>query len=589
MKTESQGPTNLNRSGAWLVLLACISCVQTQRANSADNPILLDPDILTLGNIPTLELTIPLENPIGAILSSKHHPLLRHADFSRVSDALIQIYTKNDFRPIWLTANRSAKNLQDLVGILSNAAADGLNPARYDAERLMEWIGDKNPAGSVIASYDVALTVSLLRYLRDLREGQVNPRDIQYSTHIAPKPPLDEAGLLNEHLESQTLTELVSQFEPNNKQYQRLKQILNGLQQLANRTEEDEFNPGRVLRPGDSHPQIGLLRQHLQAMGISMDAENADDKTYHNGLVVAVKKLQHQMGLKADGVIGPATAALFRQSPAEKIAQIELAMERARWIPDSSDGPMILVNIPAFELWAFNSADDLKPLNMKVIVGKSPDNQTPLLWEEMKYLEFMPYWNIPRTIYRKEILPKVAKNKAYLASQDIELVRHQLSEERGGVSYMRARQRPGKKNPLGRVKFMFPNTADVYLHDTPAKTAFNRSRRDLSHGCVRVSEPERLAAFVLGDQKGWGKEAIKQAMSAPKTRRVALKRAVPVLFYYGTTFVDHENQLRSYPDVYGLDEHLRNALNEIQGSLAVNANQGKPLVTQKIVEVAINP
>jgi murein L,D-transpeptidase YcbB/YkuD len=212
-----------------------------------------------------------------------------------------------------------------------------------------------------------------------------------------------------------------------------------------------------------------------------------------------------------------------------------------------------------------------------------------VLWEEMKYLEFMPYWNIPSTIFKKEILPKAANNQGYLASQDIELVKHQNSEEQGGGSYLRARQRPGKKNPLGRVKFVFPNTADVYLHDTPGHAAFNRPRRDLSHGCVRVSEPEQLAQFVLGDQQGWDKETIKQAMSAPKTRHVSLKRAVPVLFYYATTFVDHENQLRFYPDVYGQDEQLKKALDKIQAPDMVNASQNNQLAATKITAMLANP
>jgi murein L,D-transpeptidase YcbB/YkuD len=253
---------------------------------------------------------------------------------------------------------------------------------------------------------------------------------------------------------------------------------------------------------------------------------------------------------------------------------------------------MIVVNIPAFELWAFNSAKDASPLTMKVVVGKSPDNQTPVLWEEMKYLEFMPYWNIPKTIFEKEIRPKAVNNGGYLASHEIELIRHQNSEEQGGGSYIRARQRPGKKNPLGRVKFVFPNTADVYLHDTPGRSAFSRQRRDLSHGCVRVSEPEQLAEFVLGDQEGWGKDNIKLAMSTPKTRHVTLKRAVPVLFYYATTFVDHENQLRFYPDVYGQDELLKKALNKVQAPSAapavLNSSQSTQLGTGKSTAVAVN-
>ena len=561
-------------------MVACISYGATQAVLGADLPATsLDPIPSVIDSLPNAESIFPANNPIATILLSKQHPLLLRSDFSRVSEFVNQIYQSNNFQPIWLTPDRSEKNLQDLLSILNSAPNDALKPANYDTEHVSQWISTKDTEGEAVVSYDVALTICLTRYLHDLRQGQVDPSDVQYPVHIAPKPAIDIAALLKQHLSSQTLTELPKYFEPKAKQYQQLKQILNRSQQLGLKTGTSEFKPTKQLRPGYKHPQIIKLRERLKAIGALDNNNNTDEQTYDTELVAAVKKIQQQNNLKADGVIGTATAALFNPSHSEKIAQIELAMERARWIPDPTDGPMILVNIPAFELWAFNSIDDQNPLNMKVIVGKAPDKQTPLLWEEMKYLEFMPYWNIPKTIYEKEILPKAALNEGYLASQEIELVRHQNSEERGGGSYLRARQRPGKKNPLGRVKFVFPNTADVYLHDTPGQAAFNRQRRDLSHGCVRVAEPEQLAQFVLGDQSGWDKESIKQAMSAPKTRHVALKRAVPVLFYYATTFVDHENKLHFYPDIYGQDEQLKKALSKIQPPTAATTTRANQLAT----------
>jgi len=579
MITKSYARKASRPNRAWLALTAAMSFADMEAAFSADLPINPASETLStpaLDSTPAVLDLIPADNAIGAILLSKLNPLLLRSDFSRDSDTVNQIYQNSNFQPIWFSSNRSEKNLQDLASLLNNAPNDALNPANYDVDRIQDRINNQTADSTATAGYDVALTVSLVRYLHDLRHGQVDPRDIQYPLHSAPKPALDVAGLLKQHLAAQTLTEMAGQFEPKSQQYQRLKQILNHSQPVLNQTKPEEFKLTKELRPGEKNPQIANLRQRLQAMGVLDNNPAAETNTYDSDMVAAVKKLQQQQGLKANGVLGPATAALFKLASREKIAQIELAMERARWIPDAGDGPLIVVNIPAFELWAFNSAADTKPLNMKVVVGKYPDNQTPLLWEDMKYLEFMPYWNIPKSIFEKEIRPKAANNAGYLASKDIELVQHQNSEEHGGGSYIRARQRPGKQNPLGRVKFVFPNTADVYLHDTPGRAAFNRPRRDLSHGCVRVAEPEQLAAFVLGDQEGWDKESIKQAMSAPKTRHVTLKRSVPVLFYYATTFVDHENRLRFYPDVYGQDEVLKKALSKLQAPAAAAKVSSSP-------------
>jgi murein L,D-transpeptidase YcbB/YkuD len=253
----------------------------------------------------------------------------------------------------------------------------------------------------------------------------------------------------------------------------------------------------------------------------------------------------------------------------QRVEQIELAMERLRWLPELSTGKSIIVNIPAFQLWAF---DDIEQLNvdmptMRVVVGKALKTQTPVLMAEMRFVDFMPYWNVPYKIVNEEIVPKLLHNPGYLAAENMELVKDGKPVGFSGAAFsqlkqgsMGIRQRPGKKNALGKVKFIFPNRADVYLHDTPASSLFSRSRRDFSHGCVRVAHPERLAEFVLKEQAGWDTAAIEKAMKMTKSQRVFLKQPIPVLFFYTTAFFDQDDKLAFYSDIYGHDTVLLEAL-----------------------------
>ncbi|OAI02248.1 L,D-transpeptidase family protein [Methylomonas methanica] len=517
---------------------------------------------------------------IESLLASKQQPLLSQADFSQYSDALKQLYQMNANQPIWLGEGRSTKNREDALSLLSNAKADGLNPDAYEVERLRGYLQQAatlpHSATTALVSYDVALSIALVHYARDLHVGRVDPRDFDYPAQFAAKSASDVAVLLNQHIQQQTLAELPTALAPKFKQYQQLKTLLAAYRQQYTAAQMPKLLLAKSLRPGEQDAQLPELRRRLLALG-ELKAEDIvgagnTEMLYDAAATEAVKRLQQQQGLKADGVIGKQTLALLNQTPADKIAMLELAMERLRWMPELPEGPRIFVNIPAFQLWAFNSRDDEQPLTMKVIVGKAEKNQTPVLWEEMKYLEFMPYWNIPKSIMDKEMLPKLMSDDEFLANQDIELVGRYADddEEENQDSIVdeiksgrvRARQRPGSNNPLGRVKFIFPNKADVYLHDTPGKAAFNRDRRDLSHGCVRVAEAEKLAEFVLGDQSEWDQQTIQQAMAGPKTQRVTLKKSIPVLFFYTTVFVGLDDKPRFYPDIYGQDELLQTALSK---------------------------
>ncbi|MGR9014715.1 MAG: L,D-transpeptidase family protein, partial [Gammaproteobacteria bacterium] len=349
--------------------------------------------------------------------------------------------------------------------------------------------------------------------------------------------------------------------------------------QLAVNTPPLTLDIKKTLRPGNSHPQIDELRRFLIAIGDLPEDKTAPTATkpalYTEPVVTGVKSFQKRHGLSADGNIGKNTVAALNEPLNHRVVQIELAMERLRWLPKFNTGASIIVNIPAFQLWAFDSIDqaDANPLNMNVIVGKALKHKTPVLMAEMHYIDFMPYWNVPYNITKKEILPKLTQNFNYLNEENMELVSvHHNSENSTALNEdtlsllkqgkLRIRQRPGRKNALGKIKFIFPNKNDVYLHDTPSNSLFSRSRRDFSHGCVRVANPQKLAEFALKNQDGWNPETIKIAMNTPKNRRVFLKKPIPVLFFYTTAFFDQFDNLEFYPDIYGHDAVLLKALSK---------------------------
>jgi murein L,D-transpeptidase YcbB/YkuD len=508
---------------------------------------------------------------IADLVTNPINPLLKDRNFSKFVDEFKMLYESNQYQLLWTNSNSDQQQLQTALDLLANANAQGLNPIDYDVQTLKNELINLSSAQSQQRIYfDAALSVALIRFSHDLHEGRVTPQTLNYSWKFSDIPPLNTAEAIRLAISQNTLAQLPDKLEPKVKQYQLLKARLAEFRRQSVHSDAEILNVSKTLRPNDSFPQLDLLKQRLQDLGAwpeSSEANPTQLSNYQGALVEGIKKLQREHGLQADGIIGRDTAALLTQNHADKIKQIELTMERLRWLPRDLSGPLILVNIPAFELSAFNSLDQERTLNMKVIVGKAPDNQTPMLFEDMEYIEFKPYWNIPKSIMDKEILPKLMSNWNYLQNQNIELVQRGNGSDSVENIFddlrqgrVRARQKPGSKNPLGKVKFVFPNKADVYLHDTPSHNLFARDRRDFSHGCVRVAEAEKLAEFVLSFQSGWDSNSIKTAMEGSKTQRVRLKQAIPVLFFYTTSFVDENNRLHFYHDIYGQNEALEKAL-----------------------------
>jgi L,D-transpeptidase YcbB len=310
----------------------------------------------------------------------------------------------------------------------------------------------------------------------------------------------------------------------------------------------------------------------LRLLGDLPDGAVAENSSIYNGpLVDAVKHFQARHGLGPDGRLGTQTLKQLNMPLSFRVEQLRLTLERWRWVPYQFPRPPIVVNIPEFRLRTYNQ-DGTIDLMMNVIVGKAYRHETPVFERDMKYVVFRPYWNVPPSILRSEIVPAIRKDRDYIAKKNYEAITPQGSVVTSGTisddilqqlsaGKLMVRQTPGPTNALGLVKLMFPNEYNVYLHSTPSQQLFSQTRRDFSHGCIRVEKPAELAAWVLRDKPEWSLEQVRAAMQTGKDNmQVNLTNPVPVLIIYGTAVVDQQNEVHFFDDIYGYDADLEKVL-----------------------------
>ncbi|CUI03106.1 L,D-transpeptidase family protein [Massilia antarctica] len=489
-------------------------------------------------------------------------------------DWLARFYVPRAYAPAW--QDRGYKQAAAAIALLQNASVHGLSPAEYNADGLARQLAD--PVLRTSARFDAAMTQAMLHYLADLRVGRVRS---EYHTTL-PDPRLtktDPVEQLRAALLSQHLDQAVAASEPRIPLYRRVMATLATYRKLA----EQPFTPLpplpqgiKKLEPGAPYAGVATLRARLIQLGdlsATAPAEPpASAGVYTTALAEGVKHFQSRHALNDDGVIGAGTLAALNVPLAQRVRQLELGLERLRWLPDFPDGRLIAVNLPSFRLWALELGPGAKnPLiEMRVIVGAAVKTPTPLFVGSMRYVEFNPYWNVPRSIEKGEIIPKLARDPGYLGKNEMELVpvgggaavsvvdAATLDGLRAGQ--FRVRQRPGPRNALGAVKFAMPNTDNIYLHSTSAQSLFKRGRRDLSHGCIRVENPLGLARFVFADQPQMTPAVIDTLMKPAPMKTVSLKTPIPVVLFYSTAVTDREGLALFPEDVYKRDPALEKAL-----------------------------
>jgi len=501
---------------------------------------------------------------------------LRWPDFSDYTRWVAGFYDARGGALAWTATGRPTPQARAVITQLEAADGKGLHAEDYDGGRWAARVAALEAGKATpqqLADFDVALTVSAMRYISDLHIGRVNPEQLGFHLDVGPKK-YDLSELLGGIAAADDVAARLDAVEPQYEYYRALQAALVRYRALAPRVAalQPLPEPAKSLEPGGTYDAMPKLAELLVLTGDLPAAEQAaaGATTYGGPMIAAVKRFQERHGLAADGVAGKGTFRALNTPVAARLRQMELTLERWRWLAHEFGEPPIVVNIPAFQLRAFaREGNKVVPeLAMNVVVGKEYKGaQTPIFAREMKYVVFSPYWEVPPSIARNELLPKLAKDPDYAARN------HYVIEGSGGrlpvdadslaavrAGRARIRQTPGTHNALGLVKFMFPNEFNVYLHSTPSQAAFAREERALSHGCVRVEKPLELAEFVLKDDPSWTREAIEAAMNAGEPRTVNLKTPIWVFILYGTAFVDEAGVVHLYRDVYGHDARLDAAL-----------------------------
>jgi murein L,D-transpeptidase YcbB/YkuD len=500
---------------------------------------------------------------------------LRWPDFSDYRAQVANFYDSGGFVPAWLDRNGPTQQAQTVIDVLKQADSKGLNAEDYDGSRWADRLARmrQSPSPPDQARFDVALTVCAMRYVSDLHIGRVNPQHFKFNLNTARKK-YDLPLFLREKLvNGADVRAELDQVEPPFAGYKRTEQALQHYLDLSRQDDGEQLPvPAKPVEPGNSYDGIPRLTRLLRLLGDLPDGAASDSSNSYSGpLVAAVKHFQARHGLSPDGRLGPGTIKQLNVPLKFRVEQLRLTMERWRWVPNQFSQPPVVVNIPEFRLRAFEKGGSIA-LMMNVIVGKAYRHETPVFERDMKFVVFRPYWNVPPSIQRSEIVPAIRKDRDYVAKKGYEVVTPQGSVVTSGTisddilqqlsaGKLLVRQKPGPSNALGLVKLMFPNEYNVYLHSTPSQQLFSQTRRDFSHGCIRVEKPAELAAWVLRDKPEWSLEKVRAAMQTGKDNvQINLTRPVPVLILYGTAVVDEQNQVHFFDDIYGYDGSLEKVL-----------------------------
>ncbi len=458
-------------------------------------------------------------------------------------------YKNRNFEYAWFDTSGLAEQATNFVNLLSTTVADLKDSSLY-SKKMMNlydafFTDSTEHRETSPLQTELMMTGQFFKYASKVYKG--SDVDAEELGWFIPRKKVDLTGMLDSVIANKGKNE--DKYLPLNKQYKKLQAALTQYYNIQKKGSWDSIPfPDKSYKKGDSSLAVSQIKQRLQWLG-DMPAEDTTN-LYDSATVAAVKSFQQRTGLQTDGVAGLSFMKELNHPISERIKQILINLERDRWMAAESDSNYIMVNIPEYKLYVYDSGK--LQFDMNVIVGKEGTG-TVIFTGDLKYVVFSPYWNIPASIVKKEIVPGMQRNPNYIAAHNMEIMGHS-----GSLPIVR--QKPGGNNSLGNVKFLFPNNYDIYLHDTPNHGLFSATNRSFSHGCIRIQYPAKMAAYLLRNDTSWTRQKIDSCMHLENEKWVGLKNPVRVFIGYFTTWVDREGKVNFRHDIYGHDEEMADKL-----------------------------
>ena len=486
-----------------------------------------------------------------------------------LKDEVTKLYQLQNYNLIWSNGKQYNANAFELLEFIRHVDNLGLNPVDYDVNVIQYLLDSTINDTNLLRKSDITLTHAYIKLARHLEKGKYIGASLLQNEEYS------LIDILNEAIDNYAVTIALENLQPNNPSHSKLVLALKKYRSLKDKYEPIELNK-RSLTLGDKSPEIIKLRKRLYVYGdytgndLHSDGLNLYSDVLDEPIALAISKFQSRHGLEADGILGKKTVHEINRPIADRIQQLELNLERTRHLPSINQGRHLIINIPEYQLYVNENGKTI--YQSRVVVGKRK-NKTPIFSSELTQLILNPYWNVPNSITNKEIIPMIQQDPDYLAKNNMKVLgifnnqTHEINPETLDWSSidltgtpLRIRQEPGAKNSLGRIKFIFPNTYSVYLHDTPARSLFTHSQRAFSHGCIRVEDAFGLAEVLLADNEDWSKDDLYYLVNRSRNKTVKLDTPMPIHITYMTAWVDDQDVVHFRPDIYNRDRKFANSL-----------------------------